>query len=148
MLRGIAARKGIEPKRILSEKTNPMSSVGAMHCQQRRRRSIAHYPVSMYEESVNDIKEAWNDDTRQLTMIFEPSIQPTIPWTMPCDPNDWESEIHKYHNALENIASQQLTTEVEELGDIEYGYDAIIQVARTALRIEKAPPETGRSDTT
>lgn len=46
-----------------------------------------------------------------------------------------DPEVARLKEALINIAEQQMTDEMEDgLGDIEYGYDAIIQVARTALK--------------
>jgi len=39
----------------------------------------------------------------------------------------------RYEAALWDIAQQKTTKEAEDEGDIEYGYDAIIKVARAAL---------------
>ena len=39
----------------------------------------------------------------------------------------------KMLTALEDIAKQELIIEMDHEGDIEYGYDAIIEVARAAV---------------
>ena len=61
VLRKIAGDHGIEPKRVLTEKTNPDPSVDAPHC-------IAHYPMSMFSESCALVAEMWDDKTRQMTL--------------------------------------------------------------------------------
>lgn len=44
-----------------------------------------------------------------------------------------EADNARMRKALEDIASQFKTDETEQEGDIEYGYDAIIDVSRKAL---------------
>ena len=45
--------------------------------------------------------------------------------------------MEKMLTALEDIAKQELIIEMEHEGDIEYGYDAIIEVARAAVLEER-----------
>jgi hypothetical protein len=61
-LRQIAADAGIEPARILTEKTDPDPTVSAPHC-------IAHYPISMFDEACRRVDEMYRDKSRQLTMF-------------------------------------------------------------------------------
>ena len=54
-----------------------------------------------------------------------------------CQGDDFAGEVQgtmeKMLTALEDIAKQELIIEMEHEGDIEYGYDAIIEVARAAV---------------
>lgn len=67
----------------------------------------------------------------------------------------FESEIpgfihtmEKLLTTLENIANQELIIEMENegVGDIEYGYDAIIEVSRAAINDETLEPNKGIHD--
>ena len=62
MLRDLAARQGIEPERLLTEKTDPTPTVDAPHC-------IAHYPMRLYASAIAEINAWWGDRTRQLDMF-------------------------------------------------------------------------------
>lgn len=64
MLRDLGARHGIEPQRLLTEKTNPTPSVDAPHC-------IAHYPMRLYGIAIAEINAWWGDRTRQLDLFKE-----------------------------------------------------------------------------
>jgi len=59
-----AAKRGVQPLRLLAKKTNPNPSVSAPHC-------IAHYPMHLFDEAERELKTLWNDKERQLTMEFE-----------------------------------------------------------------------------
>ena len=52
MLASMAAKKGIAPARLLTEKTNPTPSVSAPHC-------IAHYPMHIFPEALDAITQWW-----------------------------------------------------------------------------------------
>jgi hypothetical protein len=62
-LQAYAAKRGIEPLRLLTRKTNPNPTVDAPHC-------IAHYPMSLFDDAASELATTWNDKTRQLTMEF------------------------------------------------------------------------------
>lgn len=63
MLVALAAKRGIELARILTEKTSPDPSVAAPHV-------IAHYPMSLFEEAVKTISDWWGDSNRQEQLPF------------------------------------------------------------------------------
>lgn len=65
----LAARHGIEPERVLTEKTNPNPSVKAPHC-------IAAYPMFLFEEACDEIRKVWADSVRQLPLEFGESSDP------------------------------------------------------------------------
>ena len=59
MLAALARQHGIEPDRVLVEKTNPEPSVDAPHC-------IAHYPMALFDPAMELIGRWWGDRGRQL----------------------------------------------------------------------------------
>lgn len=66
-LTGLAAKKGIEPDRILTEKTDPNPTVNAKHC-------IAHYPMEMFDEAVEHVTKMWEgspDNTETQFQLFK-----------------------------------------------------------------------------
>lgn len=66
-LRDLAREKGIEPTRVLTDKTDPTPSVDAPHC-------IAHYPVTMFPDACERVGKMIGDEARQLSM-FEVSAK-------------------------------------------------------------------------
>lgn len=58
MLRKWADRQGIEPERILTEKTDPNPSVAAPHC-------IAHYPMPLFRAALEEIGGNFAERGRQ-----------------------------------------------------------------------------------
>lgn len=64
ILRGVAAKKGIEPSRLLAEKTNPEPTVAAPHC-------IAHYPVELFEDCVEAVRLHFEGRTLQNDLFGE-----------------------------------------------------------------------------
>lgn len=64
MLAAFARSRGIEPQRILTEKTNPNPSVSAPHI-------IAHYPMGIFLDAVEHVRSQVKEQGRQLTM-FDP----------------------------------------------------------------------------
>jgi len=58
MLRKLAADYGIEPMRILADKTDPNPTVAAQHC-------IAHYPMSFYPVAVEHLRDYFEGEKRQ-----------------------------------------------------------------------------------
>lgn len=62
MLRDMAAKKGIKPHHLLTEKTDPSPSVSAPHM-------ICHYPMSMFDESCERAKRMLNTDGQQGSLF-------------------------------------------------------------------------------
>lgn len=58
LLRSFAAERGVEPARILTEKTDPEASVAAPHC-------IAHYPMQLYPAAIAHLRESFEAEARQ-----------------------------------------------------------------------------------
>ncbi len=59
--------RGIEPSRLLTEKTDPNPSVRAPHC-------IAHYPMDMLDDALEHISAVWenapqNENGTQLQLL-------------------------------------------------------------------------------
>ena len=50
------------------------------------------------------------------------------------------AEVARLKEALTTIAAQDLTSETDEEGDLEYGYNEIIRRAREALTAPTPPP--------
>jgi hypothetical protein len=62
ILRDIAAEHGIEPDRLLTEKTNPDPTVSAPHC-------IAHYPMAIFDACCERVASIWQDKSRQYPLF-------------------------------------------------------------------------------
>lgn len=63
-----AKRHGVEPLRLLAEKTADSPSVAAPHC-------IAHYPIAMLPEAAEHLRDVWtaspdNGEGLQAQMNF------------------------------------------------------------------------------
>jgi hypothetical protein len=50
--RHMANKHGVEPARLLTEKTNPNPSVTAPHC-------IAHYDIKYFDEACAIVRDIW-----------------------------------------------------------------------------------------
>ncbi len=57
-----AAKRGIEPDRLLTEKTDKNPTVNAPHC-------IAHYPVAWFDEACAIAATHWAHRQRQGTLL-------------------------------------------------------------------------------
>lgn len=62
VLRAFFWRMGIEPERLLTQKTDPNPTVDAPHC-------IAHYPVEHFDVACRATLEWWGDRHRQQDMF-------------------------------------------------------------------------------
>lgn len=62
MLVRLAADHGMEPSRILTEKTDPDPSVAAPHV-------IAHYDPVLFREACETVLRWWGDKNRQLSLL-------------------------------------------------------------------------------
>ena len=62
ILREFAAKRGVEPERILTEKTDPDPTVAAPHC-------IAHYPMELFDGACDTVREYWGDRSRQMSFL-------------------------------------------------------------------------------
>ena len=58
----MASVHGIEPNRILTEKTDPNPSVNAPHC-------ICHYPSEHFEEACGFIRAHWRGREQQQDLF-------------------------------------------------------------------------------
>jgi hypothetical protein len=58
----VAAKRGIEPLRILTEKTDPNPSVAAPH-------AIAHYPLGLFPLACDHVRDWWGNRERQLSLV-------------------------------------------------------------------------------
>jgi hypothetical protein len=65
MLASMAQKRGVEPARILAEKTDPNAKVAAPHC-------IAHYPMSLYDEALALVKNWWGEREAQGDLFDGP----------------------------------------------------------------------------
>ena len=52
------ANKGLEPERLLSDKTDPNPTVQAPHC-------IAHYPGKYFDEACTEVVDHWRERAKQ-----------------------------------------------------------------------------------
>ena len=59
----IAADMGVEPDRILTEKTNPSPSDAAPHC-------IGHYPLAIFDAVCEQVESAFEDEESQQQFNF------------------------------------------------------------------------------
>ncbi len=62
VLRALARNRGIEPLRIMADKTDPNPSVAAQHV-------IAHYPISFFREAKEYFLLRFEEDRKQLPMF-------------------------------------------------------------------------------
>lgn len=62
LLQQMAAKHGLEPNRILAEKTDPNPSVAAPHV-------IAHYRMDLWHEACDTVTGWWGDRERQLNLF-------------------------------------------------------------------------------
>lgn len=62
MLRDMAAKRGISPEHVLTEKTDPNPTVGAPHM-------ICHYPMSMFDDACERAERMLNTDGKQGTLF-------------------------------------------------------------------------------
>lgn len=67
-----AAKRGVEPQRILAEKTNPNPTVAAPHC-------IAHYPMHLFDEARDSLAAHWNGKAAQLSLQLEDATDARLP---------------------------------------------------------------------
>lgn len=67
ILVGIARKRGIEPMRLLTEKTSRDPSVRAPHC-------IAHYPSTMYREALQAVRDLEARQSAQYTLPLPPAV--------------------------------------------------------------------------
>lgn len=61
-IKQIAARKGVEPERLLTQKTNPHPTVDAPHC-------IAHYPMRLFPTVCDELRRAWQHHGHQQDLF-------------------------------------------------------------------------------
>ena len=57
-------KRGVEPMRVLTEKTNPNPSVSAPHC-------IAHYPMEYFLIARKLVRVRYEYEKRQLSFAFD-----------------------------------------------------------------------------
>jgi hypothetical protein len=62
LLQRWAATQGVEPERVLTEKTDPDPSVAAPHC-------IAHYPMALFDDARAMVRDWWGDRARQRDLF-------------------------------------------------------------------------------
>lgn len=60
----MATHHGVEPERLLTEKTNPNPSVTAPHC-------IAHYRIEHFDEVCGFIRDLWRGRSAQMDLFDE-----------------------------------------------------------------------------
>lgn len=62
VLRKLAAEKGIEPARLMTDKTDPNPTVAAQHC-------IAHYPMAFYPVAREYFLARFDEKRRQIGLF-------------------------------------------------------------------------------
>ncbi len=62
VLRAFFAGRGIEPDRILTEKTDANPSVDAPHC-------IAHYPAADFDAACAAVVDGWGERAKQQDLF-------------------------------------------------------------------------------
>lgn len=65
ILADLAKKRGFPVDRILTEKTDPEPTVRAPHC-------ICHYPLAMFDEACDRVREFWGDRSRQQDLFDKP----------------------------------------------------------------------------